>query len=69
MNTRSLVASMFLAISALGSADAEAQGRAADAPQDAPYSVVGMPDACKLLPQSDLRLYFRGGRSKARSRP
>jgi hypothetical protein len=60
MNTRSLVASMFLAISAFGSADAEAQGRAADAPQDAPYSVVGMPDACKLLPQSDLQALFPG---------
>lgn len=60
MSIRFLVATLFLAISVLGAADARAQNRASDAPLTAPYAVGGMPDACKLLPQSDLEALFPG---------
>jgi hypothetical protein len=60
MIIRFLVPTLFLAISVLGAADAQAQNRAADAPLTAPYAVTGMPDACKLLTQSDLEALFPG---------
>ena len=60
MNTRFLVAALLLATCVTGTTGAQAQGRAADAPLTAPYAVTGMPDACKLLPQSDLEALFPG---------
>lgn len=59
MNTRFTVACLLVA---LGAADALAQSlpRASDAAPTAPYSVTGMPDACKLLQQSDLEALFPG---------
>ena len=60
MNIRFLLTHLLLAISVLGASDARAQSRAADAPLTAPYAVVGMPDACKLLTQADLAALFPG---------
>ena len=59
MNTRFILTVLLLSV--LGAACAQAQStRAADAPNTAPYAVTGMPDACKLLPQSDLEALFPG---------
>src|SRR6266702_1946301 len=59
MNTRYLVAHSVLAISVLGAADAWAQSvLAQNPPATAPQAVSGLPDACKLMPQSDLEALF-----------
>jgi hypothetical protein len=61
MNTRCLVAHSILAISLLGAADALAQSVIVQNPSPAaPQAASGLPDACKLMPQSDLEALFPG---------
>jgi hypothetical protein len=61
MHTRFLVAHSVLAISVLVAADALAQSvLAQNPPAAAPPAVASLPDACKLMPQSDLEALFPG---------
>ena len=61
MNTRCLVAHSILVISLLGAADALAQSVIAQNPSPAAAQAApGLPDACKLMPQSDLEALFPG---------
>jgi hypothetical protein len=59
MHTRFLVAHSVLALSVLVAADALAQSVLTQNPP-APPAVAGLPDACKLMPQSDLEALFPG---------
>src|SRR5262245_9127875 len=59
MHTRFLFAHSVLAISVLVAADALAQSvLTQNPPAAAPATVAGLPDACKLMPQSDLEALF-----------
>lgn len=60
MNTRFILTALLLSMLAAADAQAQSADRAADAVPTAPYSVTGMPDACKLLPQPDLEALFPG---------
>jgi hypothetical protein len=61
MNTRCLIAHSILAISLLGAADALAQSVIVqNSSPAAPQAASGLPDACKLMPQSDLEALFPG---------
>jgi len=61
MNTRCVVAHSILVISLLGAADALAQSVIAQNPSPAAAQAApGLPDACKLMPQSDLEALFPG---------
>src|SRR5882672_10680256 len=61
MSIRSLVAHSALAISVLAAADAGAQSvLTQNPPATASPAASGLPDACKLMPQSDLEALFPG---------
>jgi hypothetical protein len=61
MNSRCLLAVSILALSLLDAASALAQGVTVQNPSSAaPQAASGLPDACKLLPQSDLEALFPG---------
>jgi hypothetical protein len=61
MNVPRLVTHSILLISLLGAADALAQSVIVQNPSPAaPQAASGLPDACKLMPQSDLEALFPG---------
>jgi hypothetical protein len=59
MSIRFFVARSMLALSMLGITAARAQTVPPNSPATAPPTASGMPDACKLMPQSDLETLFR----------
>jgi hypothetical protein len=60
MNIRFFVAYSILALSVLGVTAARAQTATPNPPAAAPPTDSGLPDACKLMPQSDLEALFPG---------
>ena len=60
MSIRFFVANSILALSVLGATAAWAQTVTPNPPAAAPPTGSGLPDACKLMPQSDLEALFPG---------
>jgi hypothetical protein len=60
MSIRFFVAHSILALSVLGATAARAQTVTPNPPGAAPATAPGLPDACKLMPQSDLETLFPG---------